>query len=411
MSWLVQAGSGRLVYFKEMLPISSRWLCYFCLCAINTTWALTKSPAHAEITKSVVVTGMSAVYDGDTAAAFESAKKSALRRAVEEAIGVLISARTRVANFAVIDDDILSATRGYVRSFEVVEQGLIEEGLYEVTIEAAVDLGNLQSDLNGLELLLEESGRPRLVCVGGEYVLSDAGSSRVRWGTLCGELVRKLALLDTDLFEVDGLPSGLLAEVNPLAGASPAQGGDLAEILIVATASLQANQGLSIPFSDNGLTNFGIQSVVAEISARAQWADTGETLASARATGRGADTSFRTAATSAIEDAAPQVAAELGSAMVEDLRSKLYDGRLIKLQVLSDNARQLQIFETDLSERFGAVERLYPRPRTQAEANYEARSKGTAFDFARELTVKGVGELRVDIVSVTLNSMRLRLSE
>jgi hypothetical protein len=345
---------------------------------------------------------MSAVYDGDTAAAFEAAKKSALRLAVEEAIGVLISARTRVANFAVIDDDILSATKGYVHSFEVMRQGSNDEGVYEVMIEARVDLGELHSQLDALDLLLEEAGRPRLLCVGGEYVLSDSGSSRVEWGGLCGELVARLASLGTNLFQLDGLHHG---------GATADKTGAMAEILIVATARLQANQGLAVPFSDRGLTDVGIQSVVAEISAGAQWSDTGETLASARATGRGADTSFRGAATSAIVDAAPEVAEQLGSALVEKLRSKLYDGRLINLEVTSENALQLQTFEAEVNERVGTVERLYPRTRTQTEASYQARSKGTGFDLAREFAAKGVPEMEVDIVRVTLNSMTLHLSE
>ncbi len=349
---------------------------------------------------------MSAVYDGDTAAAFEAAKKSALRLAVEEAIGVLVSARTRVANFAVIDDDILSATTGYVRSFEVVSQGSNTEGVYEVVIEAVVDLGELHSQLDALDLLLEEAGRPRLICVGGEYVLSNAGSSRVEWGRLCGELGARLASLGTDLFQIDDFHDGGASEdASSIAATPSAKASGMAEILIVATASLQANQGLSVPFSDLGLTDVGIQSVIAEISARAQWSDTGET------TGRGADTSFRTAATSAIVDAAPKVAEQLGSALVEKLRSKLYDGRLIDLEVTCENALQLQTFEAEVNERIGAVERLYPKTRSQTEASYQARSKGTAFDLAREFAAKGVPEMEVDIVRVTLNSMTLHLSE
>ncbi len=359
---------------------------------------------------------MSAVYDGDMAAAFEAAKKSALRLAVEEAIGVLVSARTRVANFAVIDDDILSATTGYVRSFEVVSQGSNTKGVYEVVIEAAVDLGELHSQLDALDLLLEEAGRPRLICVGGEYVLSNAGSSRVKWGRLCGELGARLASLGTDLFQIDDFHDGGASEdASSIAATPSAKAGGMAEILIVATASLQANQGLSLPFSDRGLSDVGIQSVVAEISARAQWSDTGETLASATATGRGADTSFRTAATSAIADAAPKVAEQLGSALVEKLRSKLYDGRLIDLEVTSENARQLQTFEAEVNEGIGAVERLYPKTRSRTDASYhasyQARSKGTAFDLAREFAAKGVPEMEVDIVRVTLNSMTLHLSE
>ena len=372
-------------------------------------------PADAAVTKAVAVTGRSTVYDGDVAAAFETAKRAALRSAVEEALGVLISARTRVVNFTVIDDDILAATQGYVRSFRIVEHGPAEAGdLYEVSIEATVDLGDLQADLQSLELLWEESGRPRLVCVGGEYVLSEAGSSRVEWGTLCRELAAGLADLSSDLFLMDGLP-GAQTTPGDTAWASGqsvrGHGGELAEILVVATASLQANRGLSVPFTDGGLADFGIQSVVAEVAARVQWSDTGQSLGSSRAAGRGADTSFRTAATAAIADAVPHVAAELGAALVEELRARLYDGRLIEVVITAENPRALQVFESEAEARLSAVDRLYPRARTPSgEARYEARSKATAFDLAREITAKGLGEMSIEIVRVTTNTIALRLS-
>lgn len=368
----------------------------------------------------VTVTGMAAVYDGDTTAAFAAAKKSALRQAVEEALGVLISARTRVANFAVIDDDILSVTKGYVRSYEVLSRGTKGNGVYEVAIEATVDLEDLYSQLDALDLLLEEAGKPRLICVGGEYVLSETGTARMQGGTLCGELVERLASIETDMFHIDDLPT--IEDELPGRGQDPGDplteiasaplvSSELAEILIVATASLQANKGLSVPFSDRGLDDFGIQSVVAELLARAQWSDTGETLASISSSGRGADTSFRIAATSAIAAAVPQLAEQLGKALVENLRTKLYDGRLIELELAYDNPAQLHTFESQMNERIAAVERLYPRARTQTEASYQARSTGTAFELSRELASKGVPATNVDIVRVTLNSITLRLSE
>ena len=376
-------------------------------------------PTHAGVTKTVTVTGMSAVYDGDLPAALEQAKRMALRTAVEGALGVLISARTRVSNFAVIDDDILSATQGYVRTYQTVGQRVAADGSRcEVTVQATVDLGDLHADLRSLELLWEESGRPRLVCVGGEYVLSDTGSSRVEWGVLCRELAAGLAPLGADLFQMDGLPSVQTATqtragdpaLSSVGGGVSSQHGGLAEILLVATASLEANRGLSVPFGDAGLAAIGIQSVVAEVAARAQWSDTGRTLASSSATGRGADTSFRAAATAAIADAVPQVATELGAILVEQLRSRLYDGRLIELRVTSENARQLRAFESGVGERLGGVERLFPRTRAR-EATYAARSKTNAFALARELTAKGLGDVNVEIVNVTPNTMVLQLSE
>ena len=111
--------------------------------------------AESEVTRSVRATGFGLIAAGDLAAARAQARQAALREAVEEAIGTLISSHTRVENFEVIEDRILTSTQGYVRRFEMVDHGPIDAHTYQVVIEAVVSLGALHQELDALALLTE----------------------------------------------------------------------------------------------------------------------------------------------------------------------------------------------------------------------------------------------------------------
>ena len=120
-------------------------------------------PLCAETLKRVESTGFGAIVGGDRAAAFEEAKKNALRQAVEEAVGVLLSSHSRVENFALIEDNIYTRTEGYVRVYEVLEEYLLDESTLAVTLESTVELGVIQDRIDGLEVLIESAGNPYIV--------------------------------------------------------------------------------------------------------------------------------------------------------------------------------------------------------------------------------------------------------
>jgi len=66
----------------------------------------------ASVTRTVVTVGEAATEGVGAAAAFENAKRVALREAVEQGVGVLVSSSTRVHNFEVVADEILAESVG-----------------------------------------------------------------------------------------------------------------------------------------------------------------------------------------------------------------------------------------------------------------------------------------------------------
>jgi len=78
------------------------------------------APPPATVVKEV--TGEAAIVDGNRDKAFAEAKSAALRDAVEQVAGVLVSADTLTANSQLISDRILMHSAGYVRTHEVLER-------------------------------------------------------------------------------------------------------------------------------------------------------------------------------------------------------------------------------------------------------------------------------------------------
>jgi len=97
-----------------------------------------------EKTMKVIVTGIGA----DTAAA----RLNATRNAVERVIGVYVSADTLVKNHALLKDEILSYSGGYVRDGRIVSEEHGRDGLVAVTIEADVVASKLKRKLEFLNI-------------------------------------------------------------------------------------------------------------------------------------------------------------------------------------------------------------------------------------------------------------------
>ncbi len=357
--------------------------------------------AGASVTKSVRATGSASVHDGNLAAAFEEAKRAALREAVEEAVGVLIYSHSRVRNLVAVEDDILSQTVGYVRQFEIVEQGAGEEDdSYRVTVDAVVDLGDLHRDLGAVKLLFEEAGRPRISCASKEFLVSEDGRTRTaaNWGALEQSVARALRAVGGSRYLV----------VPDTVESRAVNGANHAEISVVGTATVEATD-VGIPNAGRSLADLGLISAAATIELQAFWIDSGQLMASSSIVGRGADSSLRAAAARAIEQGVRQVAEEFAEDLIADLHDKVYSGRLIQL-IVHGSQGQLAHFERDFPGRVRDVEKLYQRSYESGMAIYEARSRSAAFALARQLASSGLDGLDVDIKQVSSNKMTLVLS-
>ncbi len=109
----------------------------------------------------VIVEGVAARTGGGWDIARDAALRDALRKAVEQGVGTMVSSETRVQNFQLLSDRIYSVAEGYVSSYRVIAERPDGE-LYRVTIRARVKTDKLENDLPAIGILIAEQGRPRV---------------------------------------------------------------------------------------------------------------------------------------------------------------------------------------------------------------------------------------------------------
>ncbi|QYY37304.1 hypothetical protein [Ruficoccus sp. ZRK36] len=123
-------------------------------------WLSLSALAIAADTRLVSVTGMA---PGDSADARAIAFADAMREAVRQGAGVDIVSESRVKDFQLESDKILSSAFGYVRDYTVTDSSLNVDGIYRVTLSAEVGRGSPdRHDTMALQNIVRTRGSPRV---------------------------------------------------------------------------------------------------------------------------------------------------------------------------------------------------------------------------------------------------------
>jgi hypothetical protein len=117
--------------------------------------------AQGELEKVIVALGMAG---GKAVRARDEAINNALRNAVEQGAGTYISSETTVEQMTLVEDRIYSESRGYIKSYAVLQEGM-REGIYHVKISAIVKMEQLAEDLESIGLLIRKKRNPRVMVV------------------------------------------------------------------------------------------------------------------------------------------------------------------------------------------------------------------------------------------------------
>jgi hypothetical protein len=126
--------------------------------ALAAALALSAGRAAAVEPAAVEATGEAAIT-GNRSLAKERAVEDALRSAVEQAAGRLVSGETRGHDSQLVSDRILTRAGGYVESYEVLE--MRQDGrAIKVRVRAVVGLDRLAGDLAAIGLTLASQPGP-----------------------------------------------------------------------------------------------------------------------------------------------------------------------------------------------------------------------------------------------------------
>lgn len=154
--------------------------------------------AAASEVKKVRATGQAVIYQNDLAAARDKALDDARRKAVEQAVGAMISSSTVTENFELLEDKIFSQSAGYVRSYVVVDESRDGDGIYSVTIDCEVSAGKIDSDLAAIQNLLAQKEMPRVLVMVSEQ---NIGQSEGGWWSKSGAAI-SLDVVDNTIFSI-----------------------------------------------------------------------------------------------------------------------------------------------------------------------------------------------------------------
>lgn len=94
----------------------------------------------------------------------DQALTSAMRQAVEQGVGTYIKSSSVTIDMTLVEDKVLSHSKGYVTSYKVLKTA----GGYEVTISAKVDDKLLKDDIEALTILRKSVGNPRILVAFGK---------------------------------------------------------------------------------------------------------------------------------------------------------------------------------------------------------------------------------------------------
>ena len=146
-------------------------------CVLSLTlWAV---PLHAQ---EVIAIGSAAIYNDNVGSAKNQALQNAQRQAVEQGVGALIDSQTISQNFQIIKDEILSSSRGFVTSYQILEEGRTpDNGFYQVKIRAFVSDKGIRDKLTALRILHKKMGNKRLMVV---YHKQDPKASKRSFQTI-----------------------------------------------------------------------------------------------------------------------------------------------------------------------------------------------------------------------------------
>jgi len=391
-----------------MARLSHLLLCMFLFVALPAL------PLMAQETRTVTAEGVAAIQGDAKDIARDAAIEDAQKRAVEQAIGILIDSQTQVENYQLISDQILSQTKGYIKQYSVVGE-TVDGNLMRVRINAEVAISQLTDDLTGIGILLGRMHKPRTMAMIAEQ---NVGQRAYGWwqGGAQGEetdmgavenafmdkftekgfefIDHEVALKDIRVTKAYRVPDLSVAQAKTLAGQADA------EVVIIGKAVAKLY----------GEIGGGMKSVQADLTAKAVRTDTGQVIATTNAHAAAVHISEITAGTDALRKAADDAADDMIAKILAVYAKETGGIRSVNITITGLNKIQFVKFKDVLRNQVRGIRDLHERSFTGTTAKISVDSKNTAQTLSDELVLRDFGTFLVEVVSSTANSLELKVT-
>lgn len=347
----------------------------------------------------VEVEGYASIVNSRKDQAREAAIQNALRRAVEQVVGVAIESRTVVKDSELLNDKIFSKSRGLIKTYRIVSEKA-EKDAYRVTILASVSRYRLEKELDDAGVLIRKLGRPRTAVVimeqnldapsapGGiveTYLLSSLGRKGYN-------IVDRQAML---AIEKVAVRSG--ADHTDAVVRAAAAGG--AEVVVVGQA--QARQGNAVP-------GMSMRPVQVSSTCKVLDVDTSEVLATASVSKQALNVNPSAAGTEALQAAAAEISDNLDRQLLSVWNNRLSGLRNIRLAISGVHFGATgRIMET-IREKSGLVEDVQERGFKAGELRLELSVTGSSRAVVDELAALDFAGCRLSITGFSGGQIHAR---
>lgn len=368
--------------------------------------------AHGQDIREVTVLGMGSIVNDDVARAKDEAVQDALRNAIEQTVGTMVSSETLAENFAVVDDRIYQQTRGYIQKYEILEQGKRDAMLYEVKVRALVKTAQLQDDLEAITTLIRRKKTPRLMVLIDEKNIGETATAahfleadlNTAESQLMNQFMKKgFRFVDaaTVRQNLDREKEAAILEGDARQAAAVGRRSG-AEVVLVGKALAKAVE----------VEAFGakIRSQQATVTVKAIRTDTGDLLAIGTEQGKFTHIDDVTGGTKAIQKACDALAEPLIAKILDRWSTDVNTGGTLTLKIRNvDDYAELNRFKNSLKYYVRGITNVTQRDFSDGFAVLELEMKGNADDLANRLSTAKMEGFIVKVTGVSEGGVTVTL--
>lgn len=358
--------------------------------------------------------GYATIYGNDKAAARDRALEDAQRKAVEQAMGTMISSESITQNYQLIDDRILSLSSGYIRTYRIVSES-VTGGELEIEIAAQVGMEKLNDSLQAIKSLIRRMDKPKIMVLIAEQSIreegqTDAGKgsgnavlSATSLGIAENALIEYFRAKGFDFVDRQAL-AGRIEVADPLTLVNDKEKirkiANLTDAQVVIFGQAQSRTGGKVS---------GIYSGQANISLRALKTDTGEIIAASTAHAAVPFVDPSTANTKALAQAATRISQKLMDQILRQWQVESGGTRNVALTIKGVSYADVKKFRSWLPKYVRGIKSVHQRSLQGNLAELDIDMQGSAQNLADELSQKKFNDKTIEVLDLLPNKVNIEL--
>jgi hypothetical protein len=366
--------------------------CLFILLIISISSILWAAETSLE---TVIVSGESPIYDSKVESARQRALEDSFRNAVRKILGTMVTAESYTQNAISIDDSIVTKSKGYIKTYEILEEQKGEESIL-LNVKVVLSIEPIKDDLTAMKILIEAVGNPRII-----LLIDEDGQETIRH-SYAAEQITKI-FTKNGFYYVDPFSTGNLTEKEILNAFEKGNFIGLdsdklkADILMIGKGRVENITKVEMS---------GLIGCIANLDIKVIRMETGKivTEQSTRTNGVGANRE------SAYKNAFSKAGEDISNLLIDEITnvwgSSLLNGRDINLEVSVDDYTILKDFKKRVSHLFG-VKHISQKYFKDGKALFLLKFTGSAQTLADIISTTYFLDIEVAITEISSDIVKV----